>query len=64
MTPAFIAWLEGLCQQLDCPPPEPDVVDDSEYFRKLGAWETQMIILKKLRFAIRAEKQLMGSLQD
>lgn len=53
----LVNWLEDLCTQLDCPEPDPLLVSGSEYFKRYGAWETQMIILKKLRYAINYERK-------
>jgi hypothetical protein len=51
----LVDWLEDFADQLDCP--EPDWIENErEYFKRFGAWETQMKILKKLRYAIKAEK--------
>ena len=52
----LLTWLEDLCVQLDCPEPDPLLVSGSEYFKNYGAWETQMLILKKLKYAIAYEK--------
>ena len=56
----LLDWLEDFANQLDCPPPEPptklEYRSDVEYFKKQGAWETQMVILQKLRYAIRTER--------
>ena len=55
----FMSWLEDFTKTLDCPPPDPNFAynDMTEYFKRVGAWETQMIIYKKLKYAIKAEKQ-------
>jgi len=49
----FIDWLEDFVKQLDRPLPEmvSDVCDN--YWRH-GAWETQQLIFKKLKYAIEA----------
>lgn len=57
----LLSWLEEFADQLDCPPPEPHIYRNppesfDEYFKRAGAWETQMTILKKLRYAIKMEK--------
>ena len=56
----LLDWLEDFANQLDCPPPEPpreiEHRTDIEYFKSQGAWETQWIILRKLRYAIRVER--------
>lgn len=56
----LLSWLEELADQLDCPPPEvPSVQNDisyEEYFKRLGAFETQMLILSRLKYAIKMEK--------
>ena len=60
--PTLLSWLEDFCDQLDCPPPSyiGSVMLDIE---RHAEWETQMFILKKLRYAINAEKErLKGTL--
>jgi hypothetical protein len=51
----LVDWLEDFANQLDCPLPEL-VSDVEENFKRFGAWETQQAILKKLRYAINAER--------
>lgn len=53
----FLDWVESFCKQLDCPPPNSDGIAFGEYMKRLGAWETQMKILEKLKYAVKAERQ-------
>jgi len=50
-------WLEDFANQLDCPRPEP-TSNLEEHFKRIGAWETQMYILNKIRYAIKADKKV------
>ena len=54
----LVDWLEDFANQLDCPPPDVKLGknDSSEYLKRIGAWETQQFILKKLRYAIKADR--------
>ena len=57
----LIEWLEDFCLQLDCPEPDINFYKArcvTEYYKNLGAWETQQIILKRLRHAIDAQKRV------
>lgn len=65
----LVEWLEDFCRQLDAEKPErPHIVydprQDINYYQSLGAWETQQVILKRLRYAIEQEKKLNGSLKN
>ena len=56
----FIDWLEDFCNQLDCDRPEmPSSFSEEnkiEYYKRLGAYETQVLISTRLRYAITQEK--------
>jgi len=57
----FLSWVEGFAMQLDCPQPEPpnlvsDTIDYIDYWERIGAWNTQRIIYKKLMYAVKAER--------
>jgi hypothetical protein len=54
----LLQWLEDFCDQLDCPPPDPEGMDIDLYFKRMEQWKTQVYILNKLRYAIVAEKRL------
>ena len=55
----LVEWLEDFCNQLDCPEPEgKERMSRDAYYSRLGAWETQMAIMKKIRYAIDVEKML------
>lgn len=56
----LLSWLEDFCNQLDCPPPSytGNGLFDLE---RLVEWETQMFILKNLRYAVNAEKERLKS---
>jgi hypothetical protein len=52
----ILSWMDGFADQMDCP--YPDLTDDIfENGKRIGAWETQMIVVKKLRYAVRAERE-------
>ena len=55
-SPTLLSWLEDFCNQLDCPPPS-DTEEALFDIENQAQWETQMFILKKLRYAINAEKE-------
>lgn len=55
----LLEWLEDFVVQLDCPPPI-QTKDMEEYLKRIGAWETQYLILKKLKYAINQEKLRLG----
>jgi len=57
----LLSWLEGFCMELDAERPRPPTGNDryytlEEYYKRVGAWETQEIIRKKLLYAIKVEK--------
>jgi hypothetical protein len=51
----FLSWLEGFIAELDASYPE-KCEDIYEYQRRIGAWETQLLVRKRLRFAVNAER--------
>lgn len=56
----FLSWLEDFVKQIDVP--YPDKCDDIyEMQRRIGAWETQMIIAKKLKYAIKEERERLSN---
>jgi len=50
----LLEWVEDFIIQLECPPPIP--YDNIEFFRRDGAWNTQQLILQKLKYALKQEK--------
>lgn len=61
----LLEWLEDFCVKLDCEEPMPpgsnNEIDYEEYYKRVGAYETQMIILRRLKHAIEIEKNyIMG----
>lgn len=56
--PTLIGWLEDFANQLDkVEEPNPRLLSHEEYYKRLGAYETQELIVKKLRDAIDFEKK-------
>lgn len=56
----LLEWLEDFCLQLECPQPDIQLFGGAytpEYYKAYGAWETQMLILEKLRYAANKEKE-------
>jgi hypothetical protein len=58
----LISWLDGFCIELDAERPRPPVENDKyytweEYYKRIGAWETQQIVRKRLLNAITVEKR-------
>ena len=62
-SPTLLSWLEDFCNQLDCPPPS-DTEETLFDIENQAQWETQMFILKKLRYAINAEKERVSAGQN
>lgn len=61
----LLSWLEGFCMELDTEKPRPPTGNDryytlEEYYKRVGAWETQEIIRKRLQYAINVEKRRIG----
>lgn len=61
----MLSWLEGFCMELDAEKPRPPTGNDKyytleEYYKRVGAWETQEIIRKRLLYAISVEKRRLG----
>ena len=54
----FVEWVEEFANQLDnVEEPNPRQLSHEEYYKRLGAYETQELIVKKLRYAIDFEKR-------
>ena len=52
----FLSWVEGFIVQIDVPYPD-TCSDIYEMQRRIGAWETQSLITKKLKYAVSAERE-------
>ncbi len=53
----FLEWVEDLVNQLDdVEEPNHKYTNDIEYFKRVGAYETQKIICEKLKYAVNYEK--------
>jgi hypothetical protein len=57
-SPTLLQWLEDFCDQLNCEYPPFPFADPEEYLKRVGAWEAQRDIGRKLRYVIEAEKRL------
>ena len=55
MPNTLLEWIEDLIVQLECTPPEP-CLDEMLYAKRVGAWETQQLIIQKLKYAVKCEK--------
>lgn len=58
----FLDWVDDFATQLDSPPPEP-TENTTEYFKRVGAWETQMLVYKKLKYAVKEERRRLESIK-
>lgn len=52
----FLSWVEDFIVQIDVPYPD-KCSDIYEMQRRIGAWETQSLIAKKLKHAVKAERE-------
>lgn len=56
----LLDWLKDFCKQLDCPEPEIEYYNlEQLYWKNLGAWQTQQLILAKLKYAIETEEEII-----
>lgn len=57
----LLSWLDGFCMELNAEKPSVSkYISTEEFYKRLGAWETQEIIRKRLLHAIEVEKRKIG----
>ncbi len=51
----FLSWIEDFTERLECPYPD-NHPDPMEMGKRIGSYETQQYVAKKLRYAVNIER--------